>query len=305
LRIKDPELVRGFYFDTVNTIQAWCERSVLEEALARCARYHALLGKTSPGGDLWKINHAEGLPVRVSEDTMTILKKAEEIGRASGGALNIALGRATALWHVTGPSPSVPDPEALAGALALSGRESIVLEGDTVRVPAGVHLDLGGIAKGYIADRIADYLRDRGVEDALLNFGGNVAARGRKIDGSAWSVGLKTPGGAGGDDVWAVVEAVNQSVVTSAVYERGFSQDGVWYHHILDPRTGRPVQNGLVLVTVVCADGLLADALSTALFVLGPEKGFPLADRYRVPALFLKDNGELLKPEDMPVKLVV
>jgi thiamine biosynthesis lipoprotein len=302
---EKQELVQGFYFDTVNTIQSWCDRSILEEAMAQCARYHALLSKTAPGSDVWNINHAGGRPVRVSKDAMAILKGAEKISRASGGALNIALGAAVALWHVTGPVPAIPDPDALAAAVASADWEAIVLEEDSVYVPAGMQIDLGGIAKGYIADQIAGYLRDRGIESALLNFGGNVVTLGHKPDGSAWSVGLRKPGSKAGNDFWAVVTSADQSIVTSAVYERGFNLDGVWYHHILDPRTGRPVQNGLILVTAVCGDGLLADALTTALFVLGVEKGFRLAEQYDVSVLFLEDNGKLSKSGNMPVALVV
>jgi thiamine biosynthesis lipoprotein len=287
------QTVGGKYFDTFNTISACCEGSLLQEAMDRCSIYNALLSKTVEGSDVWRINHAGGKPVHAGNDTMTILKTAAEISDASGGAFNIAVGSVVNLWKFTSGEAKIPDEESLKASISNADYTKIRLEGDTVMVPEGMEIDLGGIAKGYIADRIADFLRERGILHAILNFGGNVVTLGGKLDGTPWTVGLQVPFGEHGQKCWAAVPCSDGSVVTSGVYERGFYSDGVWYHHIVDPRTGWPVQNGVDCVTVCAKDSLLADGLTTALFVLGPEDGMKLAERFHVQAVYLERSGKI------------
>ncbi len=284
--------VEGFYFDTYNKITAPCSESLLKEAMEQCAKYHNLLSKTTPGSDVWRCNHAEGKPVMVSEDTAKILTLALEMYRNSGGAFNIAIGSAIALWHFTDGSRKLPDPEALQRAVEKADCSKISLKDREVVMPSGMQIDLGGIAKGYIADRIGDFLKARGVTSALLNFGGNVLVIGGKPDKEPWTIGLQTPYGKKGEDFWAAIRCCDKTLVTSGIYERSFVLDGVTYHHLLDPRTGWPVQNDLLTVTVVADESLLADAITTAIFVLGPELGAQLAAYYHVPVVFLYKSGE-------------
>lgn len=283
--------VTAEYFDTVNAISACCNEALLEEAVAQCADYDALLSRFVPGSDVWEINHALGKRVHVSQHTATVLSLARQVAEASGGAFNIALGTLAALWAFTSGRTRVPSSEGISTALANTDCTLIEIGPGWVKAPSGMQIDLGGIAKGYIADRVADFLRERGVSCGLLNFGGNVVTIGKNIDGAPWSVGLQTPGGAAGRDFWAAVECSDATVVTSGVYERGFDVQGVRYHHILDPRTGYPVQNGLLSVTAVGPDSLVADALTTAMFVLGIEKGSELASRFGVEFAFLDRDG--------------
>jgi thiamine biosynthesis lipoprotein len=285
--------IEGFYFDTRNTISAYAEPETLNPVMQRCSYYNDLLSKTVPGSDVWKINHAGGEPVQVSAHTLRILQTAASVSAASQGAFNIAIGQAVSLWRFKDQQPRLPDPQALADAVARADYRKIELDGDSVRVPADMQIDLGGIAKGYIADCIADELRDRGVTSALLNFGGNVVTIGGKPDGSAWQVGLQTPAGKRGADFWAAVPSRDSTVVTSGVYERGFDIDGVRYHHILDPRTGWPIQNGLLTVTACTKSSLLADVLTTAIFVLGAEAGMQLAHQFGVQAVLLFKDGQV------------
>ena len=285
--------VQGKYFDTINSITAPCETAILQEAMDRCRYYNDLLSKTVPGSDVWNCNHAEGKPVIVSDHTVRILELALEMHRNSGGAFNMAIGKAIGLWHFTDGSAVLPDAEALAAAVRDADCSQIRLEGNTVTLPPALQIDLGGIAKGYIADRIADELREKGVKSALLNFGGNIVTVGARPDGEPWMIGLQTPGASRGKKFWAYVPCVDGTLVTSGIYERSFEKDGVLYHHILDPRTGWPVQNRVLTVTAVAKDSLLADAITTALFVLGPEQGFRLAQYYGVQAVYLQRDGEV------------
>ena len=296
--------VSGKYFDTFNTISAPCDQEILQRAMDRCQYYNDLLSKTVPGSDVWNCNHAEGKPVVVSDHTARILSLALEMNRNSGGAFNIAIGEAIGLWHFTDGTAILPDPEKLAAAVRKADCTKIRLEGNTVTLPADLQIDLGGIAKGYIADRIADELREAGVFCALLNFGGNVVTVGTKPDGSPWTVGLQTPGGERGKDFWAYIPSADGTLVTSGVYERSFMKDGVLYHHILDPRTGWPVQNDILTVTAVAKDSLLADAITTALFVLGPNPGFQLAAYYGVQCVYLRRNGKVSFTPGMDITFV-
>ena len=272
--------VRGDYFDTFNTITSTAPRELLQAAMDECAAYNGLLSRFIPGSDVWKINHSLGKPVNVNDHTRNILEMALEMNRASEGAFNIAIGSAAALWHFTDGTAALPDPEKLKEAVAKADCSRIILEGNTVTVPAGMEIDLGGIAKGYICDCIADDLRACGVTSALLNFGGNVVTVGNRPDGEPWTIGLQRPSGERGREFWAAVKSSDSTLVTSGIYERSFQLNGVTYHHILDPRTGWPVQNHILTVTAVTKSSLLADAITTALFVLGPEKGLYLAQEY-------------------------
>lgn len=291
----------GFYFDTYNTIMADCGDAALRGAMALCERYERLLSKTVEGSDVWRINHAGGAPTEVDEETARILRLALEMRERSRGAFNIAVGELVGLWRVTAPDARVPPAEDLRAGAERIGRGSMALEGRTFCLSEGLSIDLGGIAKGYITDRVADHLRAGGVCSALLNFGGNVVTVGRRPDGAPWRLGLQTPGGRWGQDYWAVLECCDRSLVTSGIYERGFEERGVRYHHILDPRSGWPVRNGLVSVSVLCADSMLADALSTAMFVLGPAEGASLAARCGAEYVFLTDQKQAICSPGLPI----
>jgi FAD:protein FMN transferase len=296
--------IQGFNFDTYNTISACCEKTILEESMKKCDYYNDLLSKTVPGSDVWRINHAGGKAVRVSSETIRILSMAARVSEDSDGAFNISVGSAMAMWRFTDGSMKIPDKRELAEAIARADYTKILLGEDTVEVPPEMQIDLGGIAKGYIVDCIAEELRSRGVKSALLNFGGDVVTIGHKPDGNPWLIGLQKPDGEHGKDFWAVVKSVDSTVVTSGVYERGFDVNGVRYHHILNPRTGWPVQNGLSTATICAKDSMLADALTTAIFVLGADEGMRLTQKYGVQAVFLSQDGSISFPQGMDIMII-
>lgn len=290
---KELHTVTGHYFDTDNTITAACDPALLAHSMELCDYYNNLLSKTIPGSDVWRISHANGEPVEVSIHTIQILKMALEMFDASGGRFNIAIGPVMALWHFTDGSRVIPEPEAIAAAMKHLDCGNIRLSECTVQVPEGMQIDLGGIAKGYIADRLAEDLRKDGVDSAIVNLGGNVITIGCKPDGSPWQLGLQipSPNRSIRDKFWAVLDCKDESVVTSGSYERGFYKDGRWYHHILDPKTGMPVENDVLSVAVCAPTSLLADALTTPLFLLGSKEGMTLAASYGVDvAYYLRDN---------------
>lgn len=263
----------GFYLDTVITLTAYVEDGqILKDALEECGRYEQTLSRTIEGSDVWKINHAEGQPVEVSDDTVAILQCAGKISGMTGGAFDVTIAPVSTIWDFTSGKAELPDAEEIARAVELVDYTKIALEGNTVTLPAGMMIDLGGIAKGYIADRIKAYLGKRGVKHAILSFGGNVVAIGNKPDGTDWKVGIQDIDGKTGDYMM-VSRNSDGSSVTSGIYERGFDLDGVRYHHLLSTENGWPVQNELAAVTVFSKSSMEGDALSTAAFVLGTEEG--------------------------------
>lgn len=268
----------GFYLDTVVTLTAYVEDGqVLKDAMAECARYEQMLSRTIEDSDVWRINHAEGKPVEVSEDTAAVLACAIRISELSGGVFDVTIAPVSTLWDFTSGTAVLPDADVLAEAAKLVDYTKIVLEGNTVTLPAGMMIDLGGIAKGYIADRVKAYLEERGVEHAILSFGGNVVAIGTKPDGQEWVVGIQDIDAPTGEAMLKT-RMGGGSIVTSGIYERNFEVDGIWYHHLLDPATGWPVQNELASVTIRSESSMEGDAVSTAAFVLGKEEGMRLVE---------------------------
>ncbi len=293
----------GYYFDTFVSLQGRCKESVLQEALQECARYEALLSKNRQDSDVWRLNHAQGERVPVSEETRAILSMAQEVSEASHGWFDVTIAPASALWDFKAEAPALPEAAALAEAAALVDYTQVTIAPAGVRLGEGQSIELGGIAKGYVADALVSFLADRGVTDALVNIGGNVKALGQNERRGPWQVAIQDPAGQYGSGVGVVSLPSGYSLVTSGVYERGFDLDGVRYHHILDPHTGYPIQNGVASVSILAQSSLLADALSTACFALGAEEGLALAAAYGVEAFFILADGSTMYTEEMEVWL--
>lgn len=274
----EKESAVGFYLDTVVTLTAWVDDpQVLQDALQECGRYEALLSRTIEGSDVWNINHAQGKPVTVSDDTLEILECARQVSTLSGGLFDVTIAPVSTLWDFTSGAAVLPEAEAIAEAARLVDISKLTIEGNAVTLPEGMMIDLGGIAKGYIADAVKGYLEQRGVKSAILSFGGNIVAIGKKPDGKPWKVGIQDIDKPTGEYM-LVARNFGGSTVTSGIYERGFDLDGVRYHHILDPNTGWPVQNELASVTIFSESSMWGDALATGAFALGTEKGAELIE---------------------------
>jgi thiamine biosynthesis lipoprotein len=251
-----------------------------------------------PDSEISRVNASAGLgPAVVSEETFGILKMAHSISQLSGGAFDITIGPLVRLWSVTSQHPQVPPPEAIAESLQLVGYRHLKLEKErlTCFLPKKAQaLDLGGIAKGYAADRAAAIYRECGVGSSLIDIGGNVNLIGGKPGGGLWVVGVQDPCGKRGDII-GTLRLTDTSVVTSGGYERGFSADGVWHHHIIDPRSGYPSQSDIASITVMATRSIVADALSTAAFVLGTERGVRLLEEFgQVEAILVKKDRSIL-----------
>ncbi|MBR2520886.1 MAG: FAD:protein FMN transferase [Oscillospiraceae bacterium] len=265
----DGESAEFFAMDTVMTVRVWgaAEGTAASmQALARDAEVR--LSATDPGSEISHLN-ANGSGV-VSEETALLLRKALELCADTDGSLDISVYPIVKSWGFTTGEHRVPPDGELSVLLENVDYTRIQLDGNTVTLAPGMEIDLGSVAKGRTGDMMADALRQAGVMSALLDLGGNIQTVGSRPDGSPWRIAIKDPGGSG---TLGVLETSDAAVVTSGGYERYFTgDDGTVYWHIMDPSTGSPARSGLISVTVTAGDGMLCDAMSTALFVMGKEK---------------------------------
>lgn len=252
----------------------------------------SLLSWTDENSQISRLNNADGRAVEVSSDLAADLEKIRQLSEDSGGAFDPTLGKIIRLWDIDGENPHVPDQSELDALLPETGYEKIQLDGNTVTLLDGCTLDLGAVGKGLGCDLIMDYLQTQpDVSGMILNLGGSsVMTYGEKPDGSSWKVALTDPRDVEGDYLGAITLEADQYLSTSGDYEKYFIQDGIRYHHILDPKTGCPVWNGLTSVTIICSQGYLADGLSTACFVLGLEEAKPLLEKYGAEAIFVDED---------------
>lgn len=295
----------GFYFDTVVkiTLCGTSDTSVLEDCFREMAQYEALLSRTRKDSDIWKINHSCGKSVEVSDTTAELLRLALHYSELSGGVFDPTIASVVSLWNFTDNLEKIiPEAAAIEEALAHVNYKAIQTEGNTVTLlDPDASIDLGGIAKGYIADQLKTFLINKGITEALINLGGNNLALGTKPDGQPWKIGIQEPFGEA-SDLAAVLSVNGQSVVTSGSYERCFEKDGQIYHHILDTSTGFPVWNHLTGVTILSDSSADGDALSTTCFALGLDEGRTLIESLPgIEALFITDDGSIYTTSGFPL----
>lgn len=284
-----------FAMDTVMTAAVYGSADALDAVEAETYRLDALLAAQKDDSEIAAVN--DGAEV-VSEETAALLRRALEIAAETNGAYDPTVYPLMRAWGFTDGNYRVPADAELDALLQTTGWTEVSADGTTASLPEGFALDLGGIGKGYAAGRCKEILKAHGVTSALLSLGGNVSALGSKPDGTAWTVAIENPDGGA---YLGTVQITDQCVVTSGGYQRYFEQDGVRYWHILDPETGKPARSGMKSVTIVSADDTLADALSTALFVMGPERAADFWREHRAEfgAVWLTDDGRLFVTEGL------
>lgn len=264
-----------FAMDTVMTLTAYgknAERG-LSDAVAEINAVQKELDPELEGSTVWQLNHADGEPVEVSQFIYDMFAMAGEVHSHSDGALDLTIYPAVTAWGFIDGQYTVPAPEALETIGKQVDFSAVAFwEGNGkyyAQLPSGTEISFGAVAKGAVAQEVIDTLKDAGVENAIISLGGNVQTLGQKPDGKNWNIAVQDPNDPAGS--LGILSVGETAVVTSGSYQRYFEQDGKTYHHILDPKTLSPADSGLVSVTVVCADGTMADCLSTALFVLGED----------------------------------
>lgn len=304
-----PYSETGFYLNTSVTLTVYRQKDVplIQECFYLCNFYENMLSRTLEGSDVYRINHSDGAPVLVSQETALLLERAVFYAELSGGRIDPTIAPLMELWDFTGQASEeeaesssngqrnrIPDESDILSRLSHIDYETVHIDGCTVTLTdPEAQIDLGFIAKGYIADRLKEYLLANGVSSAIISLGGNVLTVGSKPDGSPFQVGIQKPFGARGETL-AVLPVSDSSLVSSGVYERYFEQDGKRYHHLLDPDTGYPVENGLLGVTILSSSSMEGDALSTTCFCLGLEEGMDLVESLPgTEAIFITQDNAL------------
>ena len=261
-----------------------------------CDYFEHIFSRTIETSDIGRVNAAGGAPVPVAPETADIVTKALAYCEESGGLFDITIGAVSTLWDFK--EGIVPDAAAIEEAVKHVDYRGVSVEGDTITLAdPQAKLDLGGIAKGYIADALCEYFAEEGCDSGFVNLGGNVKTIGRKPDGTLWHVGIQDPNDAQGQ-VIAAVYSNGQSQVTSGLYERQFTRDGRRYWHILDPRTGYPVETDLVSATVVSSASLDGDGYTKPLFMMGRDKALAwLNEKDGVEGLVVGMDGEIMQSD--------
>ena len=289
---------------TVCTIQIFdsTDYDILNECFAVIDKYEKLFSRTMEDSEVYTINKASAensqTTFTISDELKDILEFSLSYSALSEGALDISIAPLSSLWdfsnleHKTEP----PTADAITSAKDLVNYNNISLTGNTLTfAKPGMQLELGAVAKGYIADRVKDFLLSKGVNSAIINLGGNILLVGSKPNDIAFNVGIQKPFADRDAVVVAISELKDCSMVSSGIYERYFyDKDGTFYHHILNADTGYPCDTNLSQVTIISKDSAAGDALSTACFALGLEDGMALIDSLPdVYAAFITLDGNL------------
>lgn len=307
---KEPVSQEFFCLDTVCTITVYGQskskaESVIEEAISLCEDYENMLSRTVRDSDVDRINSANCQPVAVSEDTIAVIEKGIEFGRLSDGKFDITIGAVSSMWDFD--EGVVPDQTDLEKAVKTVDYKQITIDGNEVSLGIeGAMLDLGGIAKGYIADRVTELFTDNGVEQAIINLGGNVATIGEKEEGTPWVVGIERPY-SDRTEIIGALEVADQTVTTSGIYERCFEKNGKMYHHVLNSETGYPMETKAEAVSVQGPAGMSAesDAFGTMFLMLGQAAAEKILEEYPgFKAAFVYGDDTIVTVNDMEIQSV-
>lgn len=272
-----------FAMDTFMDLKIYgnnCEKA-LAQSITEIKRLEALFSPILQNSDVVTINENAGKsPVSVSEDTINIINHSIQLNEQTKGAFDIAIAPIMNIWGFLNGEHRVPAKEEIQALLPLTNSDNIFLdkENKTVFLKEQMSIDFGAIGKGYTSDRLNEIMKKNGIESAILSLGGNISAYGTRTDGKKWRVAIQNPEDS--ESIVAIVNVEDKSVITSGAYQRFFEENGIQYHHIIDPQTGSPSQSGLTSVTIISEDGTMADGLSTSLFIMGAEKAVSFWKEY-------------------------
>ncbi len=292
--IDDKEFTHiGQAMNTIIRITSFGINAV-DDAYSLLQQLDNSLSMYNPSSDISMINSNAGIkPLKVHDDTVEVIRHSVRLHDLTHGVFNPLIGSVTRLWKINRQDNSIPSPQSLDEAVKLSAIDNLQISGDTVFLKHnGCVLDLGGIAKGFASEKIADLLKSKGVQSAMIDLGGNVYAVGKKTDGSNWRIGVRNPLEPYGSPA-LVLDVHDCAVITSGSYERFKTVDGKKYSHFFDTKTGNSIMSDLLSVTVITPDGSLADGLATAFMISGVDEAFNvLSAMENVPGvIFISHDG--------------
>jgi len=280
-------------------------KQAVDAAISEITRIEKLISSWDPHSQTSAINQMAGIqPVKVSDELFALIRRSLKISRLTQGAFDISFASLDKVWRFDGSMTTLPSPEEVAASVAKVGYENIMLNEEDTSVflkLQGMKIGFGAIGKGYAANRAKAVMLNLGIENGLVNAGGDLLCWGKQENGTPWQIGIADP--AEKTKIFSWLQVHDMAVVTSGNYEKSVMIDGQHYTHIIDPRTGYPVQ-GVKSVTIVCPDAELADGLATAVFVLGEQGGLHLINQLKgIECLIVNDNNELIPSENLELNL--
>lgn len=285
----------SFQLGTYITLSIYADAEVPTEVFDKLFNlidyYEYMISKSIVGTELNQVNENAGIaPVKVNEELLEIVRLGIEFAGYSDGLFDISIGPLVDLWGIGTDFANVPKDADIKEKMALIDYKTIVIDENekTIFLPQkGMSLDLGAIAKGYIADRVKDLILEEGYESAIINLGGNVLTVGTKPNSDTWSIGVRDPESDAGSTM-GILKLEDNSIVSSGIYERFFIEGDKRYHHLINPKVGYPEQNDMMSVSIISELSVDGDALSTTVFLLGLEAGFELVEELEnIEAVFV------------------
>lgn len=295
---KNNFFMQGFYFDTVVEISIYCNCNngeyILRKAFDLCKYYEVLLSKTKKGSDIYNVNNSGMDGFNVHNETLNIINRSIYYSKLSQGNFDISVQPLLKLWNFKSEKKIIPNQKDIDENLKLVNYKNIVINRKNVRLKKnGMSIDLGGIAKGYIGNKLKEYLISEGISSGIINLGGNVLCIGKKDNGENFKIGIQKPFSERGE-VLGVLEICDKSVVSSGIYERFFEKENKVYHHIINPKSGKPFETDLLQVTIISDDSMDGDALSTIALSFGEREGLDLINSIDgVEGIFINKDGNI------------
>lgn len=284
-----------FAMDTYMKLKAYGENAdtALSEAEQEILRLESLFNVNDENSDIFKVNKNAGKAVQVSDDTIKMIGKANKISEMTNQAVDPSIYPIVKEWGFTTGDYKIPSDKKLTELLKNVDYRQIKIDDNCITIPKNYAIDAGSVAKGYTSDKIVEIFKKNGITSGIINLGGNVHTVGKKSNGENWKVAIQNPKDSNSNI--ATIEVDGKCVITSGNYERYFTgDDGNNYWHIMDTKTGKPANNGIISATIIGDSGALCDSLSTAVFVMGTEKAVEFAKQHKeMDFVFITDDMEI------------
>ncbi len=289
-------------------------RRAVNTGFAEIKKLETLLNYFSDESEISMINKAAGIhPVKVSQETLEIIQKMVDIAKLTNGVFDATIAPVIKHWKFSKhhSASSVPSGNVIENALKSVDYKKIIIHHETSEIylkEKGMELDLGGIAKGYAADKAVDAIKSEGIKAVLVAIAGDIKGFGLNTSGNPWKVGIQNPRPEPGlekpwEDIFATLYLLDSAISTSGDYQRFFIKNGKRFHHILDPETGFPADSGLISVSVIAPEGYLSDSLSTAVFIIGAEKGIKLLESMGLDGVLVDTDKKILLTKNLKGKI--